>query len=44
MGKDKNERKSIEIIKTLVCIKVKYIHLEDDRFFIGISIGIKPVA
>lgn len=42
MGKDKNECKSIEIIKTLICIKVKFTHLEDDRFFIGI--GIKLVA
>lgn len=40
MGKDTNECKSIEIIKTLICIKVKYIHLEDDRFFIVISVGI----
>lgn len=33
MGKDKNECKSI---------KIKFTHLEDDRFFIGI--GIKLVA
>lgn len=46
IGKDKNECKSIEIIKTLICIKVKYIHLEDDRSFIviGIGIGIKRVT
>lgn len=40
MEQGKNECKSIEIIKTLICIKVKYIHLEDDRFFIVISVGI----
>lgn len=46
MGKNKNECKSVEIIKTLICIKVKYTHLEDDRFFIviGVGIGIKRVA